>query len=295
MGYVLVLAAAALWGMLGPVSRFAFQDGVTPLEVAFWRALIGGALFAVHALVRREWRLAWRDLPAVAAFGLVGVAVFFASYLRAVQTGGAALAAVLLYTAPVWVALLSAAFLGERLGGRKVLAMGLATAGVAGIALTGGGHVHLTPAALLWGLLSGWTYALYYLFGKRYFARYHAATLFLYAYPVGAAALLPLVRFHHKTPAAWTVLVVVAVLPTYAAYLAYSVGLRRVEATRAATVATLEPVVAAAAAYAVWGERLGAAGYLFAGLVVLGVGLMMAGGGAEPVPEAPPGGAPSVG
>jgi DME family drug/metabolite transporter len=293
MGYLLVLVAAALWGMLGPVSRFAFQDGVSPLEAAFWRALIGGALFAVHAIVRGEVRVARRDLPAVVGFGLVGVALFFASYLRAVQTGGAALAAVLLYTAPVWVALLSAAFLGERLGARKLLAMSLAMAGVAGIALTGGGGVRLSPAALFWGLLSGWAYALYYLFGKRYFARYHAATLFLYAYPVGAAALLPLVRFHHKTPTAWAALLVVAVLPTYVAYLAYSTGLRRVEATRAATVATLEPVVAAAAAYAVWGERLGTAGYLFAGLVVVGVALMVAGGDprtpAEPVPEAPPG------
>ena len=292
MGYVLVLVAAALWGMLGPVSRFAFRDGVTPQEAAFWRAAIGGALFAVHALVRREWRVAWRDVPAVVGFGLVGVALFFASYLRAVQTGGAALAAVLLYTAPVWVALLSAAFLGERLAARKVFAMGTAMAGVAGIALTGGGDVHLSGAALFWGLMSGWTYALYYLFGKRYFARYHASTLFLYAYPVGAAALLPLVRFHPKTPAAWTAIAVLAVLPTYAAYLAYSMGLRRVEATRAATVATLEPVVAAAGAYLVWGERLGETGYAFAGLVVVGVALMVAGDHprtGEPVPEAPPG------
>jgi DME family drug/metabolite transporter len=281
MGYAFVLLAAALWGLLGPASRYAFQAGVTPMEAAFWRAVLGGVLFGAHAAARGQVRVARRDLPAVVGFGLTGVALFFASYLRAVQEGGAALASVLLYTAPVWVAVLSAVFLRERLGPRRLLAMAVAMAGVAGIALTGGGGVRMSGAALFWGLLSGWAYALYYVFGRRYFARYSAATLFLYAYPVGALALLPLVHFRPKTGTAWAALLFVAVVPTYGGYLAYSAGLRRVEATRAATVATLEPVVAAIVAYALWGERMGAVGYACAALVLLGVCLMVWDRGAE--------------
>jgi DME family drug/metabolite transporter len=287
MGYVYLLLAAALWGLLGPVSRFALRDGLDPLEIAFWRAVLATALFAVHTAARREMRIARRDLPAVVGFGVVGVALFYLSYFRAVQLGGAALAAVLLYTAPVWVALLSALFLGERLGPRKAGAMALALAGVAGIALSGGGGVRLTPGALAWGLASGWAYAVYYLFGKRYFTRYHASTLFLYALPVGALVLLPMVEFHAKTPATWVVLVFVAVVPTYASYLLYSVGLQRVEATRAATVSTFEPVVATAVAYTIWGEKLGTAGYLSAALVLFGVVLMVTAGG-EGEPPHPP-------
>ena len=137
--------------------------------------------------------------------------------------------------------------------------------------------MRLTGAAIFWGLLSGWTYALYYLFGKRYFGRYHPATLFMYALPVGALALLPIFRFSPKTVATWTVLVFLAVVPTYTAYLLYGIGLRRVEATRAATVATIEPVVAAVAAYLAWNERLSVAGYLFAALVIAAVVLMVTG------------------
>src|SRR5215207_1365773 len=80
VGYLYVLAAAVLWGLLGPVSRFALRDGVDPLEIAFWRALIAGACFGVHALAIRRTRMARRDLPAAAGFGLVGVALFFAAY-----------------------------------------------------------------------------------------------------------------------------------------------------------------------------------------------------------------------
>ncbi|HEX6042726.1 DMT family transporter [Longimicrobium sp.] len=287
MGYLYVAIAAALWGLLGPVTRIALDEGMDAVEVAVWRALLAAGIFAVHAVVIRRVRLERRDLPSVIAFGVVGVAGLLACYSRAVETGGAALAAILLYTAPVWVAVLSALFLGERMTGRKLLALAVATAGVAGIAATSGdGGIRLTPAALGWGLASGVAYALYYLFGKRYFDKYPTATLFIYALPVGAIAMLPMARWTHKTPAAWGALVFLAVVSTYLAYLFYSAGLRRVEATRASTVATVEPVVAAVAALLMWNERLSAAGYACAAVVLLGV-LLMVGAGGERVDEPP--------
>jgi DME family drug/metabolite transporter len=281
VGYLYVLAAAVLWGLLGPVSRFALRDGVDPLEIAFWRALLASVCFGLHALAIGRTRMARRDLRAAAGFGVVGVALFFAAYFNAVQSGGAALAAVLLYTAPVWVALLSTVFLHERMDRRTLLAVALAIAGVAGIALAGGGGtIRLGPAALFWGLLAGWAYATYYIVGKRYFIRYHPATFFFHALPVGALALLPFVRFGHKTATAWAVLVFLAVVPTYGSFLLYSAGLRTISATRASTVATLEPVVAAIAAFLVWRERMAVGGYLFALLVVLAVVVMVTGDGA---------------
>jgi DME family drug/metabolite transporter len=284
MGYLFVAIAGVLWGLLGPVTRIAMREGVGAVEVAFWRALLAAGIFAVHAIAIRRVRLERRDVPSVVAFGVVGVAGLLACYSRAVEAGGAALAAILLYTAPVWVALLSALFMGERMTGRKLLALAVATAGVAGIAVSSGdGGIRLTPAALGWGLASGFAYALYYLFGKRYFEKYATATLFVYALPVGAAAMLPLADFTHKTPAAWGALAFIAVVCTYGAYLFYSAGLRRVEATRAATVATVEPVVAAIAAFAMWGERLSATGYACAAVVLLGVLLMVTGNAAKPV------------
>lgn len=279
MGYLYVAIAAVLWGLLGPVTRIALREGMDAVEVAIWRALLAAGIFAVHATVIGRVRLDRRDLPSVVAFGVVGVAGLLACYSRAVEAGGAALAAILLYTAPVWVAILSTLFLGERMTGRKLIALFVATAGVAGIAVSSGtGGIRLTPAALGWGLGSGFAYALYYLFGKRYFDRYPTATLFVYALPVGAVAMLPMARLTHKTAVAWGALVFLAVVSTYLAYLFYSAGLRRVEATRASTVATVEPVVAAVAALLMWGERLSAAAYACGALVLLGVLLMVGAG-----------------
>jgi len=272
------VASALLWATIGPTARFALRAGIDPLEISFWRAVIGGVFFALHATVRGRLRIAHRDVPAVGGFALLGVTIFYWSYFRAVELGGAALAAILLYTAPAWVALAAALWLGERLTVRKSLAIVLTLAGIALVALGSGsgaaGHAGLSATratAIAWGLVAGLAYAAYYLFGKRYFARYEASTLFAYALPLGAVLLLPAVTFVPKSTADWLVLLFLGIVPTYGAYLLYGIGLARVEATRAATVATLEPVAAAALAYAVWGEALRGLGYVGAALVLSGV------------------------
>lgn len=270
-----ILLAATLWGLLGPVAYVALREGVSPLEIAFWRAALGSVLYVAHAAVRGSWRIERRDVPAVVAFGAVGVSLFYGSYMLAVERGGAALAAVLLYTAPAWVALLARLFLGERLGARKLVALAATLAGVVLVATAGGGELRVGTAGIVWGLVAGWSYATYYLFGRRYFARYDAAGVLALALPVGALGLLPFVDFAPKSTTSWGALLFLAVVPTYAAYLLYAAGLRRVEATRAATVATIEPVVAAVAAYVAFGERLSPMGYVGAAVVLGGVLLVV--------------------
>lgn len=281
MGYFCIVVAALLWATIGSVARFTLGSGIDPLEISFWRAVVGGALFGTHALATGRVRIARGDLPAVAAFGLVGITVFYWSYFRAVEEGGAALAAILLYTAPAWVAMAAALWLGERITWRTAGAIALTLAGIVLVALgtSGTGGVGSRGAgAVAWGLVAGVAYSTHYLFGKRYFGRYDASTLFAYALPIGALVLLPAVPFGEKTATDWLVMLFIAVVPTYLAYLLYAVGLRRVEATRAATVATLEPVGAAVIAYAIWGEALRPGGYVGAALVLSGVVIVARGG-----------------
>lgn len=270
-GYGLIALAAILWATLGPVARYALERGVGPIEVSFWRALFGGLLFAVHALATGGGRVARRDLPALIAFALIGVTFLFGSYFQAVRLGGASLAAVLLYTAPVWVVLASSFVLREPITRTKAAALALTLGGVVLVATAGGTNVRISAGAIGWGLASSFAYAGYYLFGKRYFPRYGVGTVFMYALLLGAIGLLPLVDWSAKTSADWAAFLWLAAVPTYAAYLVYGIGLGRVEAGHAATVATLEPVATALLAYWLWQEELGARGYAGAALVLLGV------------------------
>jgi len=271
MGYLYLFLAAFLWGLIGPVSRLAFQEGLSPLLVAFFRAVIAWAFFALHALLLRQVRLHPKDLPALLLFGLVGVSLFYGSYQLAVGYGGAALASVLLYTAPAFVALLSRLVLKEALDPLGLLAVALTLLGVGLMGLGGGSQVKALLPALFFGLLSGFTYALYYIFGKLYLPRYATPTLFLYALPVGALGLFPFVELVPLSSQALLALLFLGSISTYGAYLAYYAGLRRLPATRASVLATLEPVVANLFAFLLFREVLSPLGYLGAGLILLAV------------------------
>jgi DME family drug/metabolite transporter len=275
-GYLLILLAAVLWGLIGPLSRIAFNHGMPAAEVAFWRTFLSWLLFAAHACWLRRVVVAPRDLPLIMAFGLAGIAGLFGFYVLAVREGGAALASVLLYTAPAWVAVMSFLAFKERMTGDKFTAVALTMAGVFLISLgprlfTGSGGLSFSVAAIAFGLASGFSYALYYIFGKRYLDQYSTPTLFLYAEPVGALVLLPFFRFSAHPVQAWAACGVIALLATYGAYSLYYAGLRYLEATRAAVVATMEPVAANVMAYFMFGERFDLAGYVGAGFILLAV------------------------
>ncbi len=282
-----VLMAAILWGLLGIFGTQAMREGARPLEISLWRAVIGGLLFGAQALVMRSVFPRGRDLAVTAAFGVVGVAVFYSSYQVAVREGGASLASVLLYTAPAFVAVLGWAVLREKLGRVEACGVAGSVGGIALISLGGGQGVHPTPLALGAGIASGFTYALYYLYGRRFYNRYDPCALFSVMMPVGALALLPVIvglegkgltDVVRHTPWAWANLVGLAVACTYLAYTAHAAGLRHLSATRASVIASLEPVVAASLAAALFGERLAPLALAGAGLVVVAAVALSASG-----------------
>lgn len=280
VGYGLVLVAAILWGIIGVLARGILDEGIGPIEIAFWRAALAGGLFVAHAaavgrlgLEPASRRGKARDLAALVAFGLVGVTLFYAALNLAIDRGGVSLAFILLYTAPAFVAVLAWLLLGEALGRAKLVLVAVAMAGVALVATDRGAGIQVSPASLAWGLAAGASYASYYIFGKWILSRYRPVTVYAIVLPVGALGLLPLVDFAPKSPSVWLLLAILATLSTYVAYLAYFVGLERVEASRAVLVATVEPVVAAALAGLVFGERFGVAGFVGGCLVLAAAAL----------------------
>ena len=277
-GTIAILLAVLCWGLLGVMSRVAMADGTPPLTVAFWRAAIAAALFTVHAAITRAEPLIGADRPAALLLGVAGVALLYFAYLNAIEQGGVALSSILMYSAPIWVAIGGRLFFRERVGPRAAAALALTLAGVALVALSSGtGEVRWSPGAVGWGLLSGAMYALYFLVGRRLFSRNASSRVMAWALSVGAATMLPFVPFQALTRSAWGGVAFLAVVCTYAAYLAYAEGVKRLPSARAATIATLEPVIAVVAAYLVWGERLSPLGLVGGATVIAGVMLTAVG------------------
>jgi len=263
-GYLRITIAAVLWGSIGIAGRAAFAQGVVPLEAAFLRAALAFVVISTVVLAtdRTLFRIAGGDLPLFVAFGLVSIAAFFFVYLYAISRTTVATAAILLYTAPVFVILLSALVFHEPLTRRKLAAVILA---FAGCVLVVRGYdpqsLRLNLAGVLAGLASGFTYAMYSIFGKTALRRYPPITTLTYALGFGtvilgmAAVGGGAVRLAHPLTA-WSSLVYLAVVTTLVAQWLYLAGLAPLEAGRASVAATLEPVVAAALGYLVLRERL---------------------------------------
>jgi DME family drug/metabolite transporter len=267
-GELLVLAAAVLWGTMGIAVRRADAAGVGVFEASAWRAGIAfaGMLGITLLTDPRRLRVPGRDLAFFAAYGFVSIALFFLAYFTAIRMSSVATAAILLYTAPAWVAVIARLVLGENLGARKGVALGLAFCGcLLVVRAYDPAALRLNLPGVLAGLASGLTYGLYSIFGKLGLRRYDPQVVLTYALGfgtgflvlLGLAAGVPLERFspHHVMRAAGPVLylgVVITLLPQWL----YITGLRYVSAARASLVATVEPVVAALSGYAVLGEGM---------------------------------------
>ena len=290
-GMAYVLGAAALWGTLGVVARMAYAGGAQPGEVVFFRAAIAFALALLVAwrqgiplaVPRRRW-------PLLVAYGTISVGLFYLSYFWAVRLLPVAVAAVLLYTAPVFVALLARLVLGEALGVRRLVALAVALGGVVLVSAPDPA-AGITWTGLAAGLLSGLTYALYSIFGKVALRDLDPAAVVVYTLGIGALVLLaalPPARLLDLawSPAVWAWVGVLGVGPTFLAYRLYTAGLQWVPASTASIVATVEPVVAALLGWFVLGEALTAGQGAGAALVLLAGLLAQDGRAARPAARA---------
>lgn len=276
-GYFFVLLAAGLWATLGVIYKMLAESfGLPPLAVAAVRAGLGGVLLLGGLLVvRRSWlRLDRRAAGLVLAYGVFGIALFYAVYINAILTAGVAVAAVLLYTAPAWVAVIAWRFLGEQLTRLHLVALALTLLGSALVAQVYRPELlRLHSMGIVWGLLSGLTYGLWSVFNKVGVRHTNPWTLQCYGMLVGAATLLlfqPLSPLQGavQSPAAVFWLLALALGPTVGASVAYAAGVQTVPVSVASLVATLEPVLAAVLARLVLGETL-SLGQIAGGVLIL--------------------------
>lgn len=273
-GYTLIISASSCWALIGVFSFIAYGQGIQPMEVAFWRAVLSWVFFAVQAVMRKETQLVSKDIPLLVLFGLFGISAFYVSYLIAIKEGGAAFASVLLYTAPAWVVACSFFIFREKLTIIKITAVLMVVAGVLLISRAGGNSNSSTTlgfVAVFSGLAAGFCYSLYYTMGKYFTSRYSSANLFFYVLPIGALGILPFVEFEDKSVTAWFALLAVSLVSTFIANYCYYEGLKYLEAGRASIVATIEPVVAATFAYLILGEYFTSLGYVGAAMIISAV------------------------
>lgn len=275
-GYLFMLLASVVAAFMGSLSRYCFDNGVTPIELAFYRTLIAGALYFAHASIQGRVRIPPRAAGIFAAFGICIMAMLSLSYLYAVRIAGVSTTTILLYTAPAWVALFSRILFKEALPPLKLLALFLALVGATLACLSGGALPGgVSPFGMALALFCGLVYACQYIALAYLLRNYSAPTFYSVAMPAGGLMMLPFVEFTTHSIDVWLVILIIGVVCTYLTFLLYAMGIKRLTPTTAAVIANTEPILAALVAWIWWGEFFPPTGWIGAALVISAVFLVV--------------------
>ncbi len=263
-----VLSAGVLWGLLGLFTRTLGARGLSSIDIVEVRAVVGclmagGYLLCFH---RDQMRIHLRDLWCFFGAGVISMLFFAWCYFSAMNYTTIAVAVVLLYTSPAFVMLLSLILFRERLTGSKVAALVLALVGCALASGLGAGGA-ISPKGLLFGLGSGFFYALYSIFSRYAINRgYRAWTITFYSLlfcAVGGAFLCNWQAIGTVAESGGLPLIVSCGIATaFLPYLFYGMGLEHMESSRAAILVSIEPVVGTLISVFVFHETITLVGIL---------------------------------
>ncbi len=247
----MIIGAGALWGMIALFVRGLRACGMTSVQTVFFRNALAAAALGLVIMVYRPqaFRFRLRDAWMFVGTGAVSIALFNYCYFVTLSRSSVAMAALLLYTSPVFIMALSALLFHDALTRRKLLSLAITVAGCACITGVFSQAQRIDAVTVLLGLGSGLFYGLYSIFAKFALRRYGAATVSFYTFVFAAAASAPLaaggcIRLAAAQP--WDCLaygLCLAILSTVAPFLLYTAGLDGVPASKAAVLATVEPLV----------------------------------------------------
>ena len=261
--YGMIVFAAVMWGSLGVMTKALYSLGLDPWSLTLYRTSMGFLSFAVVVLAtsRSSLKVRRQDLPFLAVYGLISTSAFHTLYLYTISITSVAVAAVLLYTAPGFSAIMARFAFGEPLTPSKVIALLLAFGGCILVSGIESGAPAATLLGIATGLGSALTYATFGIMGKHARKQYDPWTVNFYCMGFATIFLIPVLAVPGTSmgpypPVAWLLLVVMAVGPTMLSRLLYVSAVKHVEASRAAIAATVEPVSAGIFALVLLGEML---------------------------------------
>ena len=259
-----VLLAGTLWGSMGLFVRKLNAVGLYALDIVQLRIAISLVLVGLYLLIfaRDKLRVRLRDLWCFAGTGIVSLLLFSWCYFSGMQEASLSVMAVLLYTSPAFIMLLSVLLFRETLTRQKLLALVLTFAGCCLVSGLGSGSA-VSMKGLLLGLGSGFFYALYSIFSRFAIDRgYGAWTITFYTFLFCMLADMPLANWGamaNAISADRTLLFWMLGMGFVTAFLAfgfYTKGLEGMESSRAGILASTEPVVATLFGVFVFHERL---------------------------------------
>ncbi|WP_224797490.1 DMT family transporter [Idiomarina abyssalis] len=261
-GIILVASAALFWGLSGGIAGILINNDWDALLISFYRGAIGLVFVLIWLALRPRYSgLANSRLWLWAVIAGLGVAGNFGFYFFSISESNVAVAATLMYCAPIFVYLISFALKLESPTLVKWAAIALVMVGV--VLLTRVYQMEgnsITLLGVVTGLLSGLSLALF-IFGFKYATQHGSpqailSIAFLTLVVVLGVLIDPAEAAQVPGSVDWPLFAIIGVLGGGASFILYLIGLRRTPPALASIVATIEPVTASLFGVIVLGEIL---------------------------------------
>lgn len=258
---IYIILAGIFWGSMGLfVHVLTDTFGFSSIQGAVIRITTGVVILGIFLLIkdRKLFKVNPKHLPLLAANGLISVLLMTSFYFASVSAGTSmSITAVLVYTAPFIVVLVSCLFMGEKFTVQKVISLIIAFVGCCLVSLTDTGKS--TPLGLLFGVLSGASYALYSILSTIALRRnLHSFTVTFYSFVFASVGCIFIAIFTDMgsvfaaatdipklTLAMLGTGLVTAVLP----FTLYTAGLSGTSPAKASIMAYIEPIAACVFGY----------------------------------------------
>jgi drug/metabolite transporter (DMT)-like permease len=278
LGYALAAFAATLWGLNGSFSRLLLDEGMPAARLAELRAVMSAVvLLVILAVARpRALKIQRADIPRFALLGIGGLALNNLLYFVSIHLLQVGVALTVEYLAPIWILLWLRLAYGRRMPNGVWLAAGLSLTGCFFV-VRAYAPGSLDAAGLAAAVGAGISYAIYIFSSERLGHAHEAVTTAVYGFLFASlfwAIAQPLWTFpFHTLHSARHIglALYVGLLGTLVPFACMFAAVRHVPAARAAVVATLEPVLAAAFAWAILGQTLSPAQIAGGALVIAAV------------------------
>lgn len=260
-----VLAAGILWGMMGIYVRKLAEAGLSTMEIVALRSCVTAACLFVFMLVwkRKMLKIHLKDIWCFLGTGILSVVFFNYCYFKAITLTSLSIAAVLLYTAPMIVMILSALLFHEKITPVKIIALAATFFGCVLVTGMFGNVRGLNGKGLLVGLGAGLGYALYSIFSRYAIERgYHSFTISFYTFLIATVGTMTMVNWRSmyeiciKDKSMIFFYFIFALFTTILPYVFYTKGLVGMENSKASIIASIEPVTAALVGVIVFHEAM---------------------------------------
>lgn len=263
--FIYILLSGMLWGCMGVFVRVLNKQGIASMDIVFLRAIVTAVAMVIYLFIfhRRMLKIHWKDFWCFLGTGIASITFFNFCYFKAIMMTSLSVAAVLLYTAPAIVMILSYILFHEAFTVRKVIAIVMTFFGCMLVTGMLGQQQAITTTGLLYGLGAGLGYAFYSIFSRYALEKgYHSLTITCYTFIVTTVvsvfftnvSKVSMVVF--SSPLYVMLTVALGLICTVAPYLLYTLGLQEVDNSHAAIIASIEPVTATVLGFVVFGEDI---------------------------------------